>query len=122
MKFREIILESGTKNFLGRNAENNDELMKKFRGKKNVILHTVASGNPFCVIDKEKPTKKEISEAGAFCARYSQDWRNNKKDVKVHVFTGKDIYKNRLMPIGTFGVKKKKIIIVREANIRRLKI
>jgi len=25
-------------------------------------------------------------EAAIFCARYSQDWRNNKKDVMVHQF------------------------------------
>ena len=52
MKFREIELSSGTKIFLGKNAEQNDELMKKFRGKENVIIHTVAPGSPFCVMDK----------------------------------------------------------------------
>jgi predicted ribosome quality control (RQC) complex YloA/Tae2 family protein len=42
MKFREKVLKTGTKIFLGRNAKNNDELVKKYKGKPNVIMHTAA--------------------------------------------------------------------------------
>ena len=122
MKFREIELNSGTKIFLGRNAEQNDELMKKFKGKENVILHTVAPGSPFCVINNLNPSKEEISESGVYCARYSQDWRDNKKNVKVSIFTGKDVKKERGMDTGTWGVKKSKTKTVKKEDIERISI
>lgn len=119
MKFREIDLESGAKFLLGKNKEQNEDLVKKFMGKKNFILHTSAPGSPFCVIEKQV-LSGDVSAASVFCARYSQDWRDNKKDVKVDVFTGKDVYKVKGMPIGTFGVKKSKTIVVKKKDILKI--
>ena len=59
IKFREIILESGTKILLGKDEKSNEELMKKFKGKENLILHTSKPGSPFGVIEKEKPSKNK---------------------------------------------------------------
>jgi predicted ribosome quality control (RQC) complex YloA/Tae2 family protein len=120
MKFREMITSSGTKILMGKNAEQNEELVKKFMGAKNIILHTANPGSPFCVIDNLKPNKKEVKEAAVVCARYSQDWRDNKKNVIVHKFTGKDTYKEKNMKIGTFGVKKPKKIKARKGDIEKL--
>jgi predicted ribosome quality control (RQC) complex YloA/Tae2 family protein len=122
MKFREIILESGTIILLGKDAKSNEELVKQFRGKKNTIMHTIASGSPFCVI-KELiiPSRGDINTSGAICAAYSQDWRDNKADVKIHAFTGKDVYKRKGMKLGTFGVKKFKVIKVKKEDIIKFK-
>ncbi|MEJ2268056.1 MAG: NFACT RNA binding domain-containing protein [Nanoarchaeota archaeon] len=120
MKPREMILKSGTKIFLGRNAENNDELVKKFKGEENIILHTVASGSPFCVIEKLNPSKEDTKEAGIICALKSQDWRDNKKDVEIHVFSGKDVKKPLLAKAGSWKVKGKvKIINIRKKDIEK---
>jgi predicted ribosome quality control (RQC) complex YloA/Tae2 family protein len=119
-KFREKILESGKKLILGKDKESNESLVRKFRGKSNTILHTSSPGSPFGVIDKVKPSKEEVMLSGAVVARYSQDWRDNKKDVKVNIFTGKDVYKLKGMPMGTFGVKKSKMIIVKRGDILKL--
>ncbi|MFH1311135.1 MAG: NFACT RNA binding domain-containing protein [Nanoarchaeota archaeon] len=118
-KFREITFESGTKIILGKDAESNDELMKKFKGKKNKIIHTLAPGSPFCVIDNPNPRPEEIITSGAIVARYSQDWRNNKKDVLVSIFTGKDISKDKDMKIGTWKVKKQKSIKIKKEDIEK---
>lgn len=121
MKFREKILKSGTRILLGKDAENNDELMKKFKGEKNIIMHTVAPGSPFCVIDDLNPSKKDIIISCAYCARYSQDWRDNKNDVRISVFTGKDINKERGMKKGMWGVKKSETKIIKKEKIREIK-
>ena len=121
MTFREIKLESGIKIFLGKDAESNDELVGKFKGKENIIIHTVASGSPFCVIDNSDPSKKDISASGAICARYSQDWRDNQRDVKVNIFTGKDVNKKRGMKIGTWKVKKSKTKTIKKTEIIKFK-
>ncbi len=121
MKFREFTLKSGTKILLGKDEESNDKLMNLYKGKSNIILHTAAPGSPFCVIDLEKPDKKEIYGAAVACASKSQDWRDNKKDVIVHQFTGKDISKKKLMKKGTWNVKKHKIINVKKRDIKKIK-
>lgn len=119
MKFREFETSSCKKVLAGRNAENNDELVKKFKGKNNLILHTEKPGSPFCVL-LEKPDEKDVKETAIFCASRSQDWRNNKKDVRVHVFSGKDVYKKKGMKKGTWGVKRKaKVILVKKIDIKK---
>jgi len=122
MKFREFLTTSRKKILAGKDAKQNEELVKKFIGKENLILHTAKPGSPFCVIveSKVKPSQKDIKEAAIFCASKSHDWRDNKKDVIVHTFTGKNIYKARGMKIGTFGVKKFKEIKVKKEEIEKL--
>src|SRR3989344_5153021 len=110
-KFREYILKSGNEILLGKNAESNDELMKLYRGKENTIFHTIAPGSPFCVIDNLNPTQKEIQESAIICAAKSQDWRDNKNDVKVNLFKGKDIKKTILMKTGSWKIKSKPEIL-----------
>jgi predicted ribosome quality control (RQC) complex YloA/Tae2 family protein len=118
MKPREFTLTSGTKIFLGKNSENNDELVDEYAGKKNTILHTAKPGSPFCIIDKINPTKEEIKLSAIVCASKSHDWRDNKNDVLVHVFTGKDVYKEKIMKSGTWGLKSKpKLIKVKKKEI-----
>lgn len=122
MEFREKVLPSGTKILLGKDAESNDTLMEKFRGRENVILHTSSPGSPFCVIVEDlKPSKEDIKLSGAYCAKYSQDWRNNKKDIKVNVFTGKDIKKNFWAKKGTWKVGKGKTIKIKKSDIIKIK-
>jgi len=115
MKFREFETSSGNKVFGGKSAESNEELIEQVEPTE-VVLHTAMPGSPFVNI-KGKATKKDVKEAAVFCARYSQDWRDNKKDVVVHVFKGKDVYKDKKMKLGTFGVKKKENIKVKKIDI-----
>ena|SRR3989344_656189 len=118
MKFHEFKTGSGKKILAGKSAEQNENLTSQFIGKSNFIFHTAKPGSPFCVI-LEKPNKKDLKETAIFCASKSHDWRDNKKDVIVHVFNGKDIYKEKKMKIGTFGVKKFKIIKIKKEEIER---
>jgi len=115
--FREIELKSGFKIILGKDEESNDSLMREFKGKENVILHTVASGSPFGVVENLNPNKEEIYLAGVVVSRYSQDWRDNKKDVTVNVFTGKDIKKPLFAKKGLWKVKDSRRIKAKKKDI-----
>ena len=122
MKFREIKTSMKTQVFLGRNAGNNDELMQKFEGKNRIIMHTAKPGSPFAVIDiaPSKVSKKELKEVALIVASKSQDWRDNKNNVKVDVFNGKNVYKLKRMKKGTWGVRKKnKSIIVKKQELEK---
>jgi predicted ribosome quality control (RQC) complex YloA/Tae2 family protein len=114
-KFRELISKKGTLILAGKSAENNEELATQIKPDEEVF-HTAASGSPFVNI-KGKPKPGDIKEAAIFCAKYSQDYRDNKSDVIVHVFKGKDIYKIKDMKKGTFGVKKLKVMKIKKRQI-----
>jgi len=120
MKFREFATSSGKKIIAGKDAESNEELMKQFIGKDNKIFHTAKPGSPFCVIEKIKHGKKDVQEAAVFCASKSQAWRDNKCDIEVNCFSGGDVYKDKGMKTGTFGVKRFKTIIAKKKDIEKL--
>jgi predicted ribosome quality control (RQC) complex YloA/Tae2 family protein len=122
MKFREFKTSIGSPVLIGKDENSNDELMEKFQGKNRIVLHTAAPGSPFAVIDiaPSKVLAKEKKEVATFVAMKSQDWRDNKKDVKVDVFNAKDVYKDKKMKSGTWGVRKKgKPIIVKKLDIEK---
>jgi predicted ribosome quality control (RQC) complex YloA/Tae2 family protein len=119
VNFREFITSSGKHVLAGKDAQSNERLVQQ-AGKEESVLHTKAPGSPFVNIklkEDEKTTTKDIKEAAVFCARYSQDWRDNKNDVIVNYFKGKDIYKEKVMKLGTFGVKNTKEIKVKKKEI-----
>lgn len=117
MNFRKYITSSGKEVLAGKSAENNEQLVEQV-AQNEPVLHTAKPGSPFVNL-KGKAEKEDIKEASIFCARYSQDWRDNKKDVVVHIFSGKDIFKIPGMKLGTFGVKKYKEIKVKKQDIEK---
>jgi predicted ribosome quality control (RQC) complex YloA/Tae2 family protein len=122
-KFREFVTSSGLNVLGGKDSGSNEELIRQ-TGKNEFILHTKEPGSPFCNIKAEiKDVKEEdINEAAVFCARYSKDWKNGKKDVLVHLFSGKDVYKTKGMSEGTFGVKKFRTIKVKKSDIEKFEL
>lgn len=117
--FREFITTRGTKIFAGKNAEQNELLVKKFIGKHNIIMHTAKPGSPFCVADPLRLKIGDKKQIAIFCASKSKDWRDNKKDVIMHVFKGEHVYKEKHMKTGTFGVKKLRRIKIKKREIER---
>ncbi len=121
MKPREFTLSTGTKIFLGKDAENNDELVREFKGRKNTILHTDSPGSPFCVIEELNPSKEEIYLSGAHCVLKSQDWRDNKRDTPINVFTGNDVKRTIFMKTGSWKLKKNpKRIVIKSKDVKAL--
>jgi predicted ribosome quality control (RQC) complex YloA/Tae2 family protein len=122
IKFREFFTSSGKKVICGKDAESNEELVKEFIGKENIIFHTEKPGSPFCIIaETVNISKKDIKETAVFCASKSQDWRDNKNDVLIHVFTGKNTYKRKGMKAGMFGVRKFEVIKIKKKEIEQIK-
>jgi predicted ribosome quality control (RQC) complex YloA/Tae2 family protein len=116
--FRKTITSSGKHILAGRSAENNEELISQVRGEE-MVLHTKQPGSPFCNIKApyNEINKTDLKEAAIFCARYSQNWRDNKSNVVVQYFIGNDIFKQKTMKLGTFGVKNAKEIVIKKGEI-----
>jgi predicted ribosome quality control (RQC) complex YloA/Tae2 family protein len=117
-KFREFMTSAGAIVLGGRNAKNNEEIVAQVEPGETV-LHTAKPGSPFVNI-KGKASHQDILDAAIFCAKHSQDWRDNQEDVEVHIFKAKDIYKEKGMKTGTFGVKNFDVIKVKKHDIKKL--
>jgi predicted ribosome quality control (RQC) complex YloA/Tae2 family protein len=112
MKFRERIAKSGNTILAGKDSKSNEDLIAQVE-KDEEVFHTEEKGSPFVNI-KGNPSKGDIREAATLCAIYSQDWKKNNGDVIVHRFKGKNIFKDKTMKQGTFGVRYFKRIKVKK--------
>jgi len=111
-KFREFTTKRGTAIFAGKSAENNEVLVKQIE-KGEEVFHTVAPGSPFVNI-KGKAKFGDAKIAAIMCARYSKEWKKHKTDVLVHRFKGSDIFKDKSMKTGTFGVHRFRIMKIKK--------
>lgn len=113
--FRRYVTKNGTLVLAGKNDESNEELISQVEENEEVF-HTKEAGSPFVNI-KGKAKKSDAKIAAIFCAKFSRDWKKNKKDVLIHQFKGKDIFKGKGMKAGTFGIKKFKTIKIKKKEI-----
>jgi len=104
----------------GKSAENNEELIAQVEPTEDVF-HTKSPGSPFVNIKSKKTNKKDRYEAATFCAAFSKTFRDNPDDVIIHHFKGSDVSKEKIMKLGTFGVKNIKTIRVKKADILKFK-
>ncbi len=118
--FRERIAKSGNIILAGKDSGTNEKLIKQIE-KDEEVFHTQEKGSPFVCI-KGKPAKGDIKEAAIFCAVYSKDWKKNKGDVIIHRFKRKNIFKDKTMKEGTFGVKDFKKIKVKKKWIEGFRL
>ena len=119
VKFREHITSNGLLMYCGKSSSNNDAVIQ-LADPSDIVCHTVAKGSPFVVI-KGRADLEDIHEAASYCSVYSQDWKKNNRDVLVHYFSGRDIYKDKNMKSGTHGVRKSKELLVRKEDIEKMK-
>lgn len=113
MKSREINYQKfrwffTSNNFLvigGKSAEQNEETVP-LSEKGDLILHTKMPGSPFCIIKSggQEISDRDIKEAAVFCASFSQQWKKNKKEIEIHVFSSEQIFKDPRAKKGTFHV------------------
>ena len=104
-KFRWFFTSNGLLVIGGKSAEQNEETVP-LAEQGDVILHTKLPGSPFCIIKGrgQKILNQDIKEASIFCACFSQQWKNKKKNVEIHVFSPEQIFKDKKAKKGTFNV------------------
>src|SRR3989338_10237343 len=91
----------------GKSDEQNEIVLKYFKKPNYIVMHTTAPGSPFMIIQSDDPSEEDIKECAVFCACFSKEWKNGKKVIDIDIFYGRDMYKNKNMETGTFGVKNK---------------
>ena len=90
----------------GKNAEQNEELIKKFlnTNPKYIVMHTKHPGSPFSIILSNTPSEKDLEETAVFTGSFSRAWREGKKKSQIDTFLIEQIIKKKSMKTGTFGV------------------
>lgn len=89
----------------GKSDEQNELAIDSFLKPNYIVMHTSSPGSPFCIIQSNNLSKKDIEEAAVFCACFSQQWKSGKKSIDIDIFKGSQIYKAGRMKMGTFGIK-----------------
>jgi len=89
----------------GKSDEQNETALDNFLKPNYTIMHTTAPGSPFMIIQSDNPTKTDLEETAVFCACFSQQWKLGKRLVEIDVFLGNQVYKQKGMKTGTFGLK-----------------
>jgi len=110
MSYRWFFTSDGNLVVGGKSEDQNEAVLKHFRKPNYTVMHTSAPGSPFMIIQDNDPSKNDLEECAIFTACFSKEWKSGKKNIDIDVFKGIDIYKDKSMKTGTFGVKKKKKI------------
>lgn len=110
-KYRWFVTLSGKLVIGGKNALQNEFLLRKLKSEKKdfLVMHTAEPGSPFSVIlsDTKSIKESDLEECAIFTAAFSRAWKLGKKKASVDVFKVSDLYKLKDMKPGTWGVKQK---------------
>lgn len=97
-KYRWFVTSSNRLVLGGKNAEQNEELIRMcmqgkhfdydsrmsldewtLKKKKYIIMHTRTPGSPFSIILDENPSKEDLEETAIFTGCFSREWKDGKK-------------------------------------------
>ena len=72
----------------GKNAEQNEELVKRYIKikPKYIVMHTKNPGSPFSIILSDNPTERDLEETAIFTGCFSRAWRENQKKSIIDIF------------------------------------
>ncbi len=106
-KYRWFFSSDGILVIAGRNAEQNEELIKSQCRPYDTVLHADIHGSPFAVIRndvRKKLSEQTLREAAEFVASYSRAWLL-KITVDVYAISPDQLVKTAGLPTGSFLIK-----------------
>lgn len=85
-KYRWFKTSEGFLVIAGKNADQNEEIIKKHAEENNIVIHPDLPGSPFTVIKAEGKDIQPLAvrEAAEFCASFSDAWKNNYGSIDVY--------------------------------------
>jgi len=106
-KFRWFISSDGFLIVAGKDAQTNEQLIRKHMKENDLVFHTDITGSPFVLI--KNPDKKEIpgqtiKEAAEFCGSYSKAWKIGILAVDVYYIKPEQVKKEGGLPTGSFMI------------------
>lgn len=93
----------------GKNARNNETIVKRYTRPQDLVLHVDIHGSPFVVIRNDEKLStlpaETIYEAAEFAAAYSQAWDQKIVSVSVYYIGPEQVVKEAGLPLGSFMIK-----------------
>jgi len=85
-KYRWFVSSDGFLVVAGKDAVNNEVLVKKYAESHDVVFHADVVGAPFVVVKtgSKKPSEQCLREAGEFAAAFSRGWREGYASIDVY--------------------------------------
>ena len=105
-KYRWFISSDGILVIAGRDAKQNEEIIKTQSRPYDIVFHADIHGAPFTVIrnDARKIPKQTIKEAAEFAASYSRAWKE-RTTVDVYYIAPDQVVKTAGLPTGSFMIR-----------------
>ncbi|MEM2816028.1 MAG: ribosome rescue protein RqcH [Candidatus Bathyarchaeia archaeon] len=113
-KFRWFMSSDGFLVVAGKDAANNEALIKKYTRPGDIVFHADITGAPFVVVKTEgrSPSEQCLREAGEFAATLSRGWRESFAAVDVYWVYPEQLSKSgesgEYVPRGAFVVRGKR--------------
>jgi hypothetical protein len=84
-QFRWFFTSSGFLVIGGKDANSNENIIKKYTDKHDLVFHTDMAGSPFMVLktDGNSPSHLDIEETAQFTACYSKAWKRGLSSAEV---------------------------------------
>lgn len=122
-KFHWFVTSNNLLVVAGRDADTNEEVIKKYTDKEDVVLHTDMSGSPFAVIKKQESqeiSEKDIEQAADFILAYSRAWKKGFGSADIFYVSPEQVTKTanpgEYLPKGAFMIRGKTNYVTNKIN------
>jgi hypothetical protein len=93
----------------GKNARNNETIVKRYARPQDLVLHVDIHGSPFAVIRNDQKLDvlppETIYEAAELAASYSSAWAQKLANVNVYYIRPEQVVKEGGLPLGSFMIR-----------------
>lgn len=106
-KFRWFISSDNFLVIAGKDAQTNEQLIRKHMKSNDLVFHTDITGSPFVLIknpDNKNIPPQTILEAAEFCGSYSKAWKVGISAVDVYYIKPDQVKKEGGLPTGSFMI------------------
>lgn len=107
-RYRWFISSNGILVIAGKNARNNETIIKRYTRPQDLVLHVDIRGSPFTVIRNDQKLERlppeTIYEAAEFAATYSRAWDQKLASVSVYYIRPEQVVKEGGLPLGSFMI------------------
>ena len=122
-KFHWFVTSNNLLVVAGRDADTNEEVIKKYTDKEDIVLHTDMAGSPFAVIKKQENkdiSQQDIEQAADFVLAYSKAWKKGFGSADIFYVTPEQVTKQanqgEYLAKGAFMIRGKTNYVANKIN------
>jgi predicted ribosome quality control (RQC) complex YloA/Tae2 family protein len=108
-RYRWFYSSNGILCIAGKNARNNETIVKRYTRPQDLVMHVDIQGSPFVVIRNDQKLAvipaETIYEAAEFAAAYSRAWDQKVASISVYYIRPEQVVKEAGLPLGSFMIR-----------------